>query len=156
MKLLGFHGAASERRGGDRDGFAGSLYADVKVRLDIDAHAVAGDDGVLFGAHDPHRQHVHVDGCVVVNEGQHERAAVDHDALAEETGADEGDLLRRAMVEPVHDVHANDDGDDRDDEPEDQFTSQNPRHLFLPWSRRSTRADRLEFTNLFRERAFHG
>ena len=29
------------------------LHADVEVRLDIDAHAVAGDDGVLPGAHDP-------------------------------------------------------------------------------------------------------
>jgi hypothetical protein len=41
--------------------------------------------------------------------GQHEGAAVDHHLLAEEAGAHEGDLLRRAAVEPLH--HPVDDRD---------------------------------------------
>src|SRR6185437_12834648 len=136
VQLLRLERTASEGRRGNRDGFARRLHADIKIRLDVDAHAVAGDDGVLFGARDAHRQHVHVDRRVVVDEGQHEGAAIDHDTFAEEAGADEGDLLRRAMVKPVDDVNADDDRDDRDDQPEDQLTSQNPRHLLLPWSRR--------------------
>jgi hypothetical protein len=42
------------------------------------------------------------------------------------TGADEGNLLRRAMIEPVDDVHADDDRNDGDDQPEDQLTNQIP------------------------------
>ena len=121
MQLLGLERAASERRGGDRDGLARGLHADIEVGLDVDAHAVAGDDGVLPRPRDAHRQHVHVDGRIVVDEGQHEGAAIDHDAFAEEAGADEGDLLRRAVIEPVDDVDDDDDHDDRDDQPEDQF-----------------------------------
>ena len=136
MQLFGLQRPASERGGGDRDGFADRLHADIEIRFDIDAHAVAGDDGVLFRARNAHRQHVHVDRRVVVDERQHEGAAIDHDTFAEEAGANEGDLLRRAVVEPVDDVNADDNRDDRDDQPEDQLTSQNPRHLLLPWSRR--------------------
>ena len=132
MQLLRLQRAASERRRGDRDGFARRLHADIEIGLDVDAHAVAGDDGVLPRARDAHRQHVHVDRRVVVDEGQHEGAAIDHDAFAEEAGADEGDLLRRAVIEPVDDVNDDDDRDDRDDQPEDQLTNQNPRHLLLP------------------------
>ena len=129
VQLFGFQRSPSERRGGDRDRFARRLHADVEVGLDVDAHAVPGDDRVLLGAGDAHRQHVHVDRREVVDEGQHEGAAIDHHPLAEEAGADEGDFLRRAMIEPVDDVDADHDRDDRDDQPEDQLTNQNPRHL---------------------------
>src|SRR5205807_6632442 len=94
VQLLGLESATSECRGGDRNGFARCLHANVEVGLDVDAYAVAGDDGVLLGTHYPHRQHVHVDGRVVVNEEQHESAAIDHDALAEEAGTYERDFLR--------------------------------------------------------------
>ncbi|MGY4369625.1 hypothetical protein ACVW1A_005690 [Bradyrhizobium sp. LB1.3] len=89
MELFGLHGAAAERGGRDGHGFAGRLDADIEIGLDVDAHAVTGDHGVLPGAHDAHRLHVHVDRRVVVNERQHERAAVDHDALTEQAGPDE-------------------------------------------------------------------
>lgn len=126
MQLLRRHGAAAERRRGDRDRFAGRLHPDIEVGLNVDPHAVAGDDGILFGADDTHRQHVHVDRRVVVDEWQHEGAAIDHHAFAEETRPDERGLLGGAMVEPVHDIDANHDHDDRDDQPEDQFTDQHP------------------------------
>ncbi|MHC2233045.1 hypothetical protein ACVI8L_001384 [Bradyrhizobium diazoefficiens] len=89
MEPFGFHGAAAECGGRDRDRLLGGLDPDVEVGLDIHAHAVAGDHGVLAGADDAHRQHVHVDRRVVVDEGQHEGTAVDHHALAEEAGSDE-------------------------------------------------------------------
>ena len=63
--------------------FRSGFDAEIEFGADVDAHAVAGDHGILPGAHDPHRQHVHVDRRVIVNEGQHEGAAVDHDPLAE-------------------------------------------------------------------------
>ena len=155
VQLLGFERAPSERRGRDRDRLAGRLHADVKIGLDVDAHAVAGDHRVVLGAHDAHRQHVHVDGRVVVNERQHEGAAVDHHAFAEQTGSHKGHFLRRTVVEPVHDVDDDGDHDDRNDQPEDQFANQSPRHLFLPLLPALPRADRLEFTNLFRQRPLH-
>jgi hypothetical protein len=119
VELFRLHGAASEGCRGDRDGLPGRLYADIEVGLDVDAHAVAGDHGVLPRTHDAHWQHVHVDRCVGVDEGQHEGAAIDHHALAEETGPDERHLLGGAVIEPVDDVDANHDHDDRDDQPED-------------------------------------
>ena len=155
VQLLGFERAPSERRGGDRDRLAGRLHADVKVGLDVDTHAVAGDHRVMLGPNDAHRQHVHVDGRVVVNERQHEGAAVDHDAFAEQTGSHKGHFLRRTVVQPVHDVDDDGDHDDRNDQPEDQFANQSPRHLFLPLVPALSRADRLEFTNLFRQCPLH-
>ena len=132
MQLLRLQRAAAERRGGDRDRLAGRLHAHVEIGLDVDAHAVARDDGVLFRARDRHRQHVHVDRREVVNERQHEGAAVDDDALAEEAGADERHFLGRAVVEPVDDIDDDHDRDDRDDEPEDQLADQNSRHVHSP------------------------
>lgn len=86
VQLPGFHGAAAERGRGDRDRFPGRLHANIEVGFDVDAHAVAGDHGILPGADDAHRQHVHIHRRVVVDERQHERAAIDHHAFAEEAG----------------------------------------------------------------------
>jgi hypothetical protein len=47
VELFRLHGAASERCRSDRDGFSRGLDADVEVGLDVDAHPVAGDDGIL-------------------------------------------------------------------------------------------------------------
>ena len=133
MQALGLERASAERRRGDRNRFARGPDADIEVGLDVDAHAVARDQRVALLAHDRHRQHVHVDGREIVNERQHEGAAVDDDALAEEAGAHERHFLRRAMIEPVHDIDEHDDDDDRDDQPEDQRANQEPRHLpYLP------------------------
>jgi hypothetical protein len=78
----------------DRHRLSCGLDADIKVRLDIDAHAVAGDKGAPFFAHDLHRQHVHVDGGKVVDERQDESTPVDDDPLAEKAGAHERHLAR--------------------------------------------------------------
>ena len=78
---------------GDRDRFTRWRHPDVEISLDVDAHAIAGDDGVLLRASDRHRQHVHIDGREVVNKGQHEGAAVDHHPLAEEASAHERHFL---------------------------------------------------------------
>jgi hypothetical protein len=93
MQLLGFERAPPERGGGDCDRLARRLHADVKIGLDVDTHAVAGNDRVVLGPHDAHRQHVHVDGRVVVDERQHEGAAIDHDTFAEQTGSHKGHFL---------------------------------------------------------------
>jgi hypothetical protein len=61
-----------------------------------------------------------------VDERQHEGAAIDHHAFAEKAGADERGFLRRAVIEPVDDIDADHDQDDRDDQPEDQLTNENP------------------------------
>ena len=140
MQALGLERASPKRRRGDRNRFARRPDADIEIGLDVDAHAVARDQRVAFLAHDSHRQHVHVDGREIVNERQHESAAVDDDALAEEPGPHERHFLRRTMIEPVHDVDEHDDDDDRDDQPEDQRTNQEPRHLpYLPMDRPSGR-----------------
>ena len=118
------HGAAAERRGRDRDRLAGRLHPHVELGFDVDAHAIPGDQRVPFLAHHLHLQHVHVDGRVVVDERQHEGAAVDHDPLAEQAGADERHLLRGAVIEPVHEIDDDRDDDDRDDQPQDQRPDQ--------------------------------
>ena len=117
MQPFGFQRSPAEGRGGDRDRFARRLHADVEIGLDVDAHAIAGDDGVLLRPSDRHRQHVHVDWCEVVNEGQHKGAAVDHHLLAEETGPYKRHFLGGSVIEPVHDVDRHDDHDQRDDQP---------------------------------------
>ena len=48
VQLLRLQRAPAERRGGDRDRLARRLHADIEIGLDVDAHAVAGDDGVLL------------------------------------------------------------------------------------------------------------
>ena len=117
MQLLGFQRSPAKGRRGDRDRLACLLHADVKIGFDVNAHAIAGDDGVLLRPNDRHRQHVHVDGRELVNEGQHEGAAIDHDPLAEEAGAHERHFLGGAVIEPVHDIDRHDDHDQRDDQP---------------------------------------
>src|SRR3546814_9977267 len=64
----------------------------------LDSHAVAGDDRLLAPARHRDAQHVHVDRRHLMDDRQHERAAVDHHGLAAVAGAHEGDLLRRAVV----------------------------------------------------------
>ena len=107
-----------------RDGFGGRLHPHIEFRLDVDAHAVLGDQRVGLLAHDLHLQHVHVDRRVVVDERQHEGAAVDHHPLAEQAGAHEGHLLRGPVIEPVHQIDDDRDDDDRDDQPQDQLPDQ--------------------------------
>ncbi len=117
MQFFGFQRSPAEGRRGDRDRFARRLHADIEIGFDVDTHAIPGDDGVLLRPSDRHRQHIHVDRREVVNERKHERAAVDHHLLAEETGAYKRHFLRGSVIEPVHDVDRHDDHDQRDDQP---------------------------------------
>lgn len=89
VQFLRLQRAAAKGGGGDRDGLRRRLHVHLEIGFNIDTHSVARDDGVLLGADDRHRQHVHIDGREIVNERQHESAAVDDDALAQEAGADE-------------------------------------------------------------------
>ncbi len=57
-------------------------------------------------------------GIDVVDDRQHQGAAVHHHALAAEAGAHEGDLLRRAAIEPVDQPDADRDQDRGDDDHE--------------------------------------
>ncbi len=132
MEPLRLERAPPKRRGRDRHRLSRGLDANIEVGLDVDAHAIAGDKGAGLLAHDLHRQHVHIDGCEVVDERQDESAAVDHHPLAEKAGAHKRHLARRAMVEPVDHIHDDHDDDDRDDEPEDQISDQEPRHCPIP------------------------
>ena len=117
MQPFGFQRSPAKRRGSDRDRFARGLHPDVEIGFDVDAHAIPGDDGVLLRPGDLHRQHVHVDWCEVVNEGEHKGAAVDHDLFTEETCAYKRHFLGGPVIEPVHDVDRHDDHDQRDNQP---------------------------------------
>ena len=117
MQPFGFQRSPTESRCGDRDRFARRLHADVKIGFDVDAHAIPGDDGVLLRPCDRHRQHIHVDRREVMDERQHEGAAVDHHLFAEEARAYKRHFLGGPVIEPVHDVDRHDDHDQRDDQP---------------------------------------
>ena len=93
VQPLLLHGAPAQRGGGQRHRFPRRRHAHVEVGVDVDAHAVLGDERVVLGARHAHLQHVHVDRRDVVDDRQHEGAAVDHHPLAHETGADERHLL---------------------------------------------------------------
>src|SRR5262245_25218307 len=165
MQALLLHGTAAERGGGGGDRFARRRDPHIELRLDIDAHAVPRDQRVLILAHDLHLQHVHVNRCDVVDDRQHECAAVDHHLFAEQTGADKRHFLRGPAIEPVHEVHGDRDDNDRDDQPEYQVTDQLAGHGCPPLGKTSllrgtdglaAAADPLEFPRLFGQRDFHG
>ena len=135
VQALLLHGAAAERRGGERHRLARRRDADVEVGVDVDPHAVLGDERVVLGAGHAHLQHVHVDGRDVVDDRQHEGAAVDDHPLAHEAGADERHLLGGSPVEPVDEVDDDRDGDDRHDQPQDDGPDQLCSHLRILHSR---------------------
>ena len=129
VELGDVHGAPAERGGGDRHRFARRRHAHVEFGLDVDAHAVLGDERVVAVADDLHAQDVHVDRRDLVNERQHEGAAVDDHFFAEQAGAHEGHFLRGAVVEPVDEIDDDRDDDDRDDQPDDQAAENGDGHL---------------------------
>lgn len=120
VQLQRLHGSAAEGRGGDGNRLPRRAHAHVKLGLDVDADAVAGDDRVLLRAHHRHLQHVHVDRRYVVDERQHEGTAVDHHPLAEQAGAHERYLLGRTAVQPVYEVDDDRNRNRQDNEPKDQ------------------------------------
>ena len=64
-----------------------------KQALDIDAHAVLGDERVISVANDLHAQNVHIDRGDLVNEREYQRAAVDDDLFTKQARAHERDFL---------------------------------------------------------------
>ena len=96
------HRAPADGRRGHRHRFAGRSDAHIELRHHVDAHPVLGDECVLLVAHHLELDHVHVDRSRLVNDRQHEGAAVDHHLLPAESRAHERDLLGGAAVEPVH------------------------------------------------------
>ena len=129
VELGDVHGAPAERRGGDGHRLARRRHANVELRIDVDAHAVLGDERVVAVAHDLHAQDVHVDRRDFVNERKNKGAAVDHHLFAEQAGAHEGELLRGAVIEPVDEIDDDRNDDDRDDEPDDQAAEDGDGHL---------------------------
>ena len=113
------HGAPAQRRRRHRHRLAGGRDPHVELRHHVHAHPVLGDERVLLVAHHLELDHVHVDRGRLVDDRQHEGAAVDDHLLPAETRSHERDLLGGAPVEPVHEVHHHRDHDDRDDEPQD-------------------------------------
>ena len=82
----------------------------IELGDDIDPHAVLGDERPLAPALHLQAQRVHVDRDDLMDDGQHEGAAVHHHLLAAEAGAHEGRLLGGPAIEPVQ--QPDDDGDD--------------------------------------------
>ncbi len=81
--------APAERCRGEADGLARLLDADVELRVDVDAHPVAGDQRAVVRARHGQLQRVQVHRGDVVDDRPDEGAAVDHHLLAQKAGADE-------------------------------------------------------------------
>ena len=128
LQELRLHGALTERLRRRRDRLRGRLHPHVELRGDVHAHAVLGDDRALAAPGDLEAERVHVHRDHLVDDRQHERAAVQHDALPTEAGAHERPLLRGAQIEPVE--QPRDDRDDRrdDDEGQDEHSDLGPSH----------------------------
>ena len=127
------HRAPAKGRGGVRDRFTGRRHAHVELGHHVDAHPVLGDERVLLVADHLELDDVHVDRGRLVDDRQHEGAAVDHHLLSPQAGSDERDLLGGAAVEPVHEVDDHRDHDDRDDEPQDYGANHRAGHeRYLP------------------------
>jgi len=111
-QLGGVVGAVAERLRGQCDRGAIGFDAKIELGADIDAHAVLGDQGIRAAAGDfePQRLQVHCGGGM--EDRKHERAAVEHDFLPAEAGADIGFVARRPLVQLRE--HQPDDDDDGD------------------------------------------
>ena len=131
VQLIGLERAPPERGGRDRYRLALRAHAQIELGIDIDAHPVAGDERLVVGAGHRHPQDVHVDRRDIMDDRQHEGAAIDHHLFPKETGADERHLLRGAAIEPVHQIDDDRDDDHRHDEPENEGSDQLPRHVTL-------------------------
>ncbi len=140
MQSVLLHGAPTESGGGRRDRLPGRRHPHVEFSPHVDAHAILGDQRILFLANYLHLENVHVHGSYVVNDRKHEGSAIDDDLFSEEAGPDEGHLLRRPAIEPIDEVDDDRNDDDGDDEPEYQGSDELTRHRpFLPTRNASLR-----------------
>ncbi len=108
----GVVGAVAERLRGQRDRGRVGFDAEIEFGADIDAHAVLGDQRIRAAAGDFQPQRLQIDRGGGMEDRKHERAAVEHDLLAAEAGADIGFVTRRTPVERRE--HEADDEDDDD------------------------------------------
>jgi len=90
------------------------FHPDVELDADIDPHAVLGDHRLGVVALDVEAQRLEVDPGDALEHRQHQRAAVEHDLLAAEAGADIGAILGGAAVEPGDDEAETEHRDDDD------------------------------------------
>ena len=97
-QCLGVIGAAAERLGGKRDRGGVRLHTHIEFGADIDPHAVLGDERIAFAAADFEAQRLQVYPGDRVEDRQDDRAAVEHDFLTAETGADIGLVTAGARV----------------------------------------------------------
>ena len=116
LELLGVHGAIAEGTGGSGHRIVFGLNADIELHGQLDTHAVLRDQGLLPRPDDFQPQGVHVHFGDVVQDRQHEGAASHDHLLAPEAGPYEGDVLRRAAIEPVQQIGADRDDDRRQDD----------------------------------------
>ena len=98
-QFAGVVGAAAERLRGERDRGRIGFDAHIEFGADIDAHAVLGDQRIRAAAGDLQPQRLQIDRGRRMENRKHERAAVEHDFLAAEAGADIGFVTGRAAVE---------------------------------------------------------
>jgi hypothetical protein len=127
---LGMHGALAQSLGGIGDGIGRRLDAEVELGDHIDPHPVLGDEGALAPALHLQAQRVHIDRDHLMDDGQHEGAAVHHHLLAAEAGTHEGHLLGGPAIEPVHQIDDDGDDDRQDDDRHDEGCD--GRHGLLP------------------------
>ena len=101
LQRVGLGGALAERLGRAGDRLGHGLDAHVELGDDVDPHAVARDQRLVAAARDLEPERVHVDRDDVVDDRQHEGAAVHHHLLPAHAGAHEGALLAGAEIEPM-------------------------------------------------------
>ncbi len=129
---VGHHGAPAEGLGRERDRHMRRRNPQEELGNEVDAHAVACDQRIGLAAPHFDAHHVHVDGRHLVQHRHHEGSSVDDDALAAESGPDEGGLFRRAPVEPAQQVDRDHHQDRRDDQPKDHCPQDLRTHLRVP------------------------
>ena len=104
----------AERLRGRGNAFGRRDDPHVKLKLDIDPHAIFGDHRFVAGTTDLDAQRAHVDLFDLVQKRKRETAAGDENALAAETGPHQGDVARRLAIEAVEKQDRNRDHHDRD------------------------------------------
>jgi hypothetical protein len=113
-QLSGVVGAVAERLRGQRDRGHVGFDADVELGADIDAHAILGDQRIRAAARDFQPQRFQVDRSRRMENRKYQGAAVEHDLLAAEAGADIGFVTCRAPIELRQHQPDNEDDDDAD------------------------------------------
>ena len=111
-ELGGVVGAVAQRLRGQRDRGTVGLDAQIKLRADVDAHAILGDQRVRAAAGHFEAQRLQVHRGGGMEDRQDDRAAVEHDFLAAEAGPHIGLVTRRPPVELCNHQADHEDGDD--------------------------------------------